>query len=69
MIISKGFILTPNSYMSNNWNRLDLLIIIISILDIFVSADLSFIKILRAIRPIRLISKNIKIKILIVSLI
>ena len=59
-IISFGFVLDKSSYLRDNWNRLDFIIVICSFIDVFVSQiDLSFVKILRllrALRPLRLIS-------------
>lgn len=59
-IISFGFILDSGSYLRDNWNRLDFIIVVCSFIDVFVDTiDLSFVKILRllrALRPLRLIS-------------
>jgi len=58
-IISFGFIMNGNhSYLSNSWNILDFIIVVLSLVSLFVDAKLSIVKVLRVariLRPLRLI--------------
>ena len=72
-VISLGFVLELNSYLRNTWNQLDFLIVVFSIVDMSLQGqDLAFLKIvrmLRILRPLRFISHNPSMKILVNSLI
>lgn len=71
-IIAYGFIVEEFSYLRNSWNILDFIILIGSIIDISVSAiNLKFIKILRlfrTLRPLRFVSHNRSMKIIVSAL-
>jgi hypothetical protein len=71
-IVAYGFIGDELSYLRNSWNILDFIILIGSIIDVsFSSIDLSFIKILRlfrTLRPLRFISHNRSMKIIVSAL-
>lgn len=68
-----GFVLNKGSYLRDYWSDLDFLIVIISLIDIIASdTDLTFFKILRLLRilrPLRFISHNLNMKILVNALI
>ena len=72
-IVAYGFVMNRNSYLRDHWNKLDFIIVICSFIDVFVdSIDLSFVKILRllrALRPLRLISQNKSMRLLVTTLI
>jgi hypothetical protein len=73
-IISMGFMCNgPKSYMQISWNVLDFAIVSVSLLSlIFSHLDLAFLKairMLRILRPLRLISRNKSLKIAVTSLI
>ena len=64
-IIALGFSYGEKAYIKDNWNRLDFFIVCFSIitwiLEAFFNADLAFIscfRALRALRPLRAVSKN-----------
>lgn len=74
-----GFIATPGTYLRNSWNVLDFVIVCISLIEFvdLAMADegggsgLSFLKttrILRAFRPLRLISRNPNLKLVVNTL-
>ena len=71
-IVSLGFIMESNSYLRETWSILDFIIVIFSLVDlILINYNLSFIKILRLLRilrPLRFISHNINMKIVVNSL-
>ena len=71
-IISFGFVIDPGAYFRDSWNKLDFLIVIMSILDQSIpSLNLPFIKILRLLRilrPLKFLSSNINMKILVTTL-
>jgi len=66
-IIALGFVLNKNSYLRNNWNILDFLVVVSSWLPVVIHAlgisnpliDLDVLRAIRIIRPFRSI-KNIK---------
>jgi hypothetical protein len=72
-IIALGLLCNgPESYLRVSWNVLDFLIVLVSLLSIIFShLDLSFLKairMLRILRPLRLISHNKSLKIAVTSL-
>ena len=76
-IISLGFVLDEGSYLMDNWNKMDFLVLIIQIIEL---QSLSFYKnngnkqflkilrLLRILRPLRFISQNEEMKIIISSI-
>jgi hypothetical protein len=80
-VIALGFILDNGSYLQDNWNRIDFVIVVVSIIDLQglisklvgaqSSSSLSFLKVLRllrTLRPLRFISHNVQLKLIITSL-
>ena len=71
-VISVGFCFDEGSYLRDNWNRLDFIIVCSSLVDMSVaSINLPFIKILRllrTLRPLRFISHNINMKVVVTAL-
>jgi len=71
-IIAVGLVMDENSYLTDSWNQLDFFIVTSSIADMALSSfDLPFIRILRmlrVLRPLRFISRNIGLKMIVVAL-
>ncbi len=74
-IVAKGFIIGPDTYLKDNWNILDFIIVLSAIitwiLTAFTTLDLTFMRgfrALRALRPLRIISKDEHMKTVINSL-
>jgi hypothetical protein len=67
-IIEKGMILGENAYLKDNWSKLDFFIVITALVDMFVEVDLSILKLFRILRPLRIVSRNLEMKIIISSL-
>ena len=81
-ICALGFALDEGSYLTDHWNKIDIIIVICSLLDyeilfekyVFGNSDVSssqFLKVLRllrTLRPLRLISHNAKLKLILTSL-
>ena len=81
-VSAMGFVLDEGSYLRDNWNRIDIVIVICSIFDfqnLFTkyigggasSSSLQFLKVLRllrTLRPLRFISHNMQLKLIITSL-
>ena len=67
--IALGFISQQDSYIRDNWNKLDFIIVISSLIDLmFKDLDLSSLQILRlfrTLRPLRFISHNIGMKLIV----
>ena len=73
-VIAKGFVANgEESYMLNGWNILDFGIVMVSIVSLIIGgSSLGFLKALRTlrvVRPLRLISRNTNLKVVINSLI
>ena len=79
--IAFGFVLGEGSYLKDNWNRIDFVIVVVSIIDLqnliskytgkTTSSSLNFLKVLRllrTLRPLRFISHNVQLKIIITAL-
>ena len=81
-VCAMGFVLDEGSYLRDNWNKIDIIIVFCSIFDfqnLFTkyigsgasSSSLQFLKVLRllrTLRPLRFISHNIQLKLIITSL-
>ena len=71
-IISLGFVFDEKSYLRDTWNQLDFFIVLISILYMSIEGfDLPVLKILRmmrTLRPLRFVSHNVNIKIIVNAL-
>ena len=81
-ICALGFVLDEGSYLRDNWNKIDIIIVICSIFDFEnliekygigsqSNSSLQFLKVLRllrTLRPLRFISHNIQLKLIITSL-
>lgn len=72
-VIALGFVNDEGSYLTDSWNKLDFMIVIFSIIDIiFSGSDVGYLKIirlLRVLRPLRFISRNPNMRIVVNSLI
>ena len=70
--IALGFVQDKKSYLRESWNVLDCFIVVSSLVDLcFQNIDLPFIKVLRllrTLRPLRFISHNVAMKMIIVAL-
>ena len=70
--IALGFCSEPGTYIRDHWNKLDLIILVLSLIDISMnSVELSVFKVLRSLRilrPLKLIRYNISMKIVIKAL-
>ena len=81
-VFAMGFALDEGSYLRDNWNKIDIIIVLCSIFDFqnlftkyFSSGNanssvqfLKVIRLLRTLRPLRFISHNVQLKLIITSL-
>ncbi len=71
-IVCFGFYLENDSYISDNWNKLDFIIIVLALIEYMVeNVNLNFVKIvrlLRILRPLRFLTRNKNLKVLVNSL-
>jgi len=61
-VCALGFVMHKNSYLQNNWNKLDFFIVMVSIVNLSLGDDpnvksLKALRALRALRPLRLLSR------------
>ena len=56
-IIALGFVLHPHSYLRSNWNRIDFVIVILGFVSFFFSSNLSAVRMVRILRPLKTVSK------------
>ena len=57
-IIASGFVLGPHTYLKDNWNKLDFIIVLIGLIDLTpqVSASVLFLRTFRLFRPLKSMS-------------
>lgn len=81
-IVSLGFVIGNGTYLKDNWNRIDFIIVVVSIIDLqgilqkyaagrISNSSLNFLRVLRllrTLRPLRFISHNVQLKIIITAL-
>jgi len=81
-ILSMGFVMEKGSYLRDSWNKLDFLIVCVSLFDFQIiiskyssdtqsSTNVGFLKVLRMLRilrPLRFISHNVQLKLIINAL-
>ena len=68
-IIAKGFLIGKNTYLKDPWHKLDFFIVITAIIDMSMTGiDLSILKLFRTLRPLRIVSRNPDMKVIISSL-
>lgn len=71
-IIAMGLVMDNGSYLEDSWNQLDFFIVMSSIADMSLTGfDLPFIRILRmlrVLRPLRFISRNVGLRMIVVAL-
>lgn len=70
--IASGFCMDKGSYLRETWNILDFVIVVSSIVDIFTSTGaisvITIFRLLRTLRPLRFVSHNVNMKIVVTSL-
>lgn len=72
-VVAYGFIMGRGTYLRNPWNNLDILIVTICLLEFLPSTGgnlsvMKMLRILRALRPLRLISRNKNLKLVVNTL-
>ena len=67
-VISRGLIVGKNTYLKDSWCKLDFFIVITAVIDMSLGIDLSILKLFRTLRPLRIISRNPEMKVIISSL-
>lgn len=70
--VSLGFALGKQSYLRDYWNYIDFTIVVVSIIDFSVSSinvsQIKIVRLLRTLRPLRYISHNLSMKIVVTAL-
>lgn len=67
-IIAQGLIIGDNAYLKSSWSKLDFFIVCTAIIDMLLDVNLSILKLFRTLRPLRIVSRNPDMKIIISSL-
>jgi hypothetical protein len=71
-IIGIGLIMDDGSYLRDNWNRLDFFIVWASMVELALSdlpIDIKIFRMLRVLRPLRFISHNVAMRLIVGALI
>jgi hypothetical protein len=67
-VIGYGFMFTPVSYLKNPWNKLDFVVIVGSIIN-YLGGNAGFVRLLRCLRPLRIINRNEGMRVIISAVI
>jgi Ion transport protein len=71
--ITAGFLLDSRAYLRENWNKIDFFIIVMSIIDLCISSlsipAIKVFRLLRTLRPLRLLSHNVSMKLVVNAMI
>ena len=71
-VIALGFAMDDGSYLRDSWNGLDFFIVVTSVVDMMLSSTdipaLKVLRLLRMIRPLRVISHNPQLKMIVAAL-
>jgi hypothetical protein len=67
-IIAQGLLIGENAYLKSSWSKLDFFIVCTAVIDMVLDVNLSILKLFRTLRPLRIISRNPDMKIIISSL-
>merc|ERR550514_1082880 len=71
-MISMGLIFGKDAYLGNNWNRLDALVVTVSLMDMVPGSGrlsaMKTLRVLRALRPLRMISRAQNMKVVVNTL-
>merc|ERR1719460_2010375 len=71
-LIAQGFCFGPKTYLKSKWNWIDGVVVVVSIIDMTgLTASFGFLKtlrILRAFRPLRVISRNQNLKVVVTTI-
>ena len=71
-VVSIGFIWEQNSYLRDSWNQLDFLIVFFTVIEFILKGSklffLKVIRLMRILRPLRFISRNQSMKLVVIAL-
>ncbi|EAR94798.2 cation channel family protein (macronuclear) [Tetrahymena thermophila SB210] len=71
-IVSYGFFFDENSYLRDNWSKLDFFVVVTSIIDVSLQngnfASLKILRLLRTLRPLRVLHHNKSMKLIVTTL-
>ncbi|GIL50395.1 hypothetical protein Vafri_6622, partial [Volvox africanus] len=68
-IVSMGFILAPGAYLRDGWNWIDFIVVALGYVDIFSSGNLTAVRTVRVLRPLRAITRVQGMKVLVTTMI
>jgi hypothetical protein len=71
-VVAMGFLFTPNAYLKSGWNQLDFFIVCLSLVSVIGDSQMGFFKALRtlrALRPLRVISRSQGMKMVVNSIV
>jgi hypothetical protein len=70
-LIHRGFIFTPNAYLSDTWNRLDFVVVMFSTMNYMPGQEKSSLgrvfRLGRCLRPLRMVNKNPGLKVIVTA--
>jgi hypothetical protein len=56
-VVANGFMFTPRAYLKDPWNKIDFAVILASVVN-YLGGDAGAIRLLRCLRPLRIINRN-----------
>ncbi|GFR46008.1 hypothetical protein Agub_g7486, partial [Astrephomene gubernaculifera] len=68
-IISMGFVYARGTYLRDGWNMVDFLVVVLSYVDIFASGNLTALRTVRVLRPLRAVTRIRGMKVLVSTMI
>ncbi|GLC39690.1 Caveolin-2 [Pleodorina starrii] len=67
-IVSMGFFLAPGTYLRDGWNVIDFGVVALGLVDIFTSGNMTAVRTVRVLRPLRAITRIQGVKVLVTTM-
>ncbi|PNH08113.1 Sodium channel protein type 4 subunit alpha [Tetrabaena socialis] len=68
-IVAMGFLLHPGAYLRDGWNIVDFIVVLLGFVDLFTSGNLTALRTVRVLRPLRAITHMRGMRVLVTTLI
>ncbi|KAG2495837.1 hypothetical protein HYH03_006076 [Edaphochlamys debaryana] len=67
-IVAMGFVMAPNTYLRDGWNVLDFLVVAMGVVSLVTPSNLTAIRTIRALRPLRTVNRVRGMKVLVTTI-